>query len=175
MKPFACCAPALVLAVALSACSASSTETTQSPTTAPSTAAPTSAAPTTGAAPTPDAVQAVLTKAGATNYLAATAENDENHMLGRPGGYTARVAFELPGGDLTAKKGAIERGGGFEIWPDAVGAQKRHEYITTTLAANPILGTEYDYLAGTVLVRVTGKVTPANAKKVEDAVAGLPR
>lgn len=124
---------------------------------------------------TADAVMAVLATAGATSPLPATAENDENHMLGRPGGYTDRVAFELPGGDPAAKVGAIERGGGFEIWPDATGAKRRLDYIQGVLSATPMLGTEYDYLAGPVLVRVTGNVTPANAKKIEDAVKGLPQ
>lgn len=116
---------------------------------------------------------AALAAAGATNPLASTAENDENHMLGRPGGYTARVAFELPGGDLTAKVGAVERGGDFEVWPDAAAAKRRLDYIMGILSSAPILGTEYDYLAGPVLVRVTGKVTPTVAKRIGDAVAAL--
>ncbi|WP_255541043.1 hypothetical protein [Micromonospora sp. 4G55] len=38
-----------------------------------------------------------------------------------------------------------------------------------------ILGTEYHYRAaqGRVLVRVSGKVKPSQAKKIEMAVAGL--
>lgn len=168
-RPLAHCLLLTILGLA-AACSSSTGTSSQS---APSTTAATTT--TTTPAPTIETVLAALAPAGATNPLPATAENDENDMLGRPGGYTARVAFELPGGDLSAKVGAIERGGGFEIWPDAAGAKKRLDYIEGILSSAPILGTEYDYLAGTVLVRVTGKVTPANAKKVEEAVKGLPR
>ncbi|MGI5241133.1 hypothetical protein [Dactylosporangium sp. CA-139066] len=39
--------------------------------------------------------------------------------------------------------------------------------------ANPILGTEYDYVNGSVLVRITGKVKPSVAKTFESAVAAL--
>jgi hypothetical protein len=43
------------------------------------------------------------------------------------------------------------------------------------LKALPILGTEYHYRAdeGRVLVRVSGKVKPSQAKNIEAAVAGL--
>jgi hypothetical protein len=172
---FAAVSPALIV-LGLVACSGG-TDSGGPPTTAIPTAPPSTSTTTAPAkpAPTPEQVVTVLGKAGATGFLAATAENDENHMLGRPGQYTARVAFELPGGDPDAKVGAIERGGGFEIWPDAASARRRHEFITGMLQATPLLGTEYDYLAGAVLVRVTGKVPPATAKKVEDAMQELPR
>lgn len=149
---------------------------TSGPSAAPSAPATTGAATTTttGALTAQD-VLATLTPAGAADPVTVTAESDTNHLLGRPGQYTAKVTFTLSGGDPTAGPDRVDRGGAIEIWPDAVSAKKRSDYIQSTLAATPMLGTEYDYLAGPVLVRVTGKVTPANAKKISDVVDQLPR
>lgn len=126
-------------------------------------------------APSLDAVLAKVAGAGATNVVINTPEDDPNELLGRPGGYKARAAFDLPGGNTGAPAGSVERGGSVEIHPTAALAKTRSEYLTSMRASSPILGTEYDYLAGPVLVRVTGKVTPANAKKIEDVVATLPK
>jgi hypothetical protein len=122
-----------------------------------------------------DSVLAALAPAGAKDAVTITAETDDNNLLGRPGGYTARATYVLPGGAGTAGGNDTDRGGSIEIWPDAGGAQARSAYILGQLKANPMLGTEYHYLAGPVLVRVSGKVKPADAKKVEEAVKGLPR
>lgn len=127
-------------------------------------------------APTVEIVLDALKPAGATDPAVNTAEDDPNKDLGRPGQYTARATFALPGGKSGADRFATSRGGSIEIWPTAEAARKRVDYLIGVLAAGgPILGTEYDYLAGPVLVRVTGDVTPANAKKVEDTVKGLPQ
>ena len=53
---------------------------------------------------------------------------------------------------------AIEAGGSIEVYPDAEGAQLRQQYIQGLQRAAPIVGTEYSYLDGPVLVRVTGRV-----------------
>lgn len=168
---FARCAAVVGVALALSSCGA------DTPTTAtPATATPASTvAAQTSAVIGVDEVLAKLTPAGATKPVVVTAETDPNKLLGRPGQYTARGGFDLPGGDPEGETGRIERGGIVEIHPDAAAAAARAKYIADSLKANPILGVEYHYPAGPVLVRVTGKVTPANAKKVEDVVATLPR
>ncbi|PWR08974.1 hypothetical protein DKT68_13340 [Micromonospora acroterricola] len=53
--------------------------------------------------------------------------------------------------------------------------ERRAKYIQDSLRSMPILGTEYHYRAdqGRVLVRVSGKVKPTQAKKIEAAVLGL--
>ncbi|TNH30884.1 hypothetical protein FHG89_04995 [Micromonospora orduensis] len=62
-----------------------------------------------------------------------------------------------------------------EAWPTAEDADRRSKFIQDTLKSMQILGTEYHYRAdqGRVLVRVSGKVKPSLAKKVETAMAGL--
>jgi hypothetical protein len=79
----------------------------------------------------------------------------------------------VAGADPDAEKYGIDRGGVIEVWPDADGAQARANFITKSLKDLPILGTEYHYLRGPVLVRITGKVKPSIAAKFQAAVAAL--
>ncbi|MEV4212178.1 hypothetical protein [Micromonospora sp. NPDC049662] len=62
-----------------------------------------------------------------------------------------------------------------EVFPASADVDRRSEYIQTALKAAPILGTEYHYRTdnGRVLVRVSGKVKPTAAKKVEAAVSAM--
>jgi hypothetical protein len=102
-----------------------------------------------------------------------TEEDDPNEMLGRPNGYTSKIAFS----DSRISKGevggtdadAIERGGSIEVFPDEEGAVARAKYIQQMLKATGF-GTEYDYVRGTVLVRVTGNLTPTKAKEYKAAL-----
>ncbi|MFF0316659.1 hypothetical protein ACFYPH_18790 [Micromonospora sp. NPDC005252] len=122
-------------------------------------------------------VLAKLTAAelGATQGSVQDEDNDPNDLLGRPNGYTSRASADLPGGDTEADKYDIDRGLVIEAWPTAEDADRRSKFIQDTLKSMQILGTEYHYRAdqGRVLVRVSGKVKPSLAKKVETALAGL--
>jgi hypothetical protein len=60
-----------------------------------------------------------------------------------------------------------------EVWPTAAAAKKRADYIRGALADNPILGSEWHYLNGAVLVRITGKVKPSEANRFKAAVDAL--
>ena len=123
------------------------------------------------------AVLAKLTAAniGATHGAVQDEDNDPNDLLGRPNGYTSRASADLPGGDTEADKYDIDHGLVIEVWPTADDADRRSKYIQDTLKKMPMLGTEYHYRAnqGRVLVRVSGKVKPSLAKKVEAALTGL--
>ena len=67
-----------------------------------------------------------------------------------------------------------EGGGSIEVFADAADAQTRSDYIQETLQSlGPIAGTEYDYLAGPIIVRVTGELVPSMAAGYEAAVADL--
>lgn len=102
----------------------------------------------------------------ATLTLAYTAENDPNDLLGRPNGYTSKVAFtdsRIPAEDVEfSDPDAIERGGSVEVFADQAGAQKRKQYIQTIAAELPF-ATEYDYVSGPILVRVSQELTPDQA------------
>lgn len=103
-------------------------------------------------------------------------ESDPNELLGRPNGYTSKVAFadsRVKFDDYEEQglaKDDLDRGGSIEVFPDADGAKLRAEYIQGVKKSNGILGSEYTYVAGTVLVRVTGKLTPKAAMTYEAAL-----
>jgi hypothetical protein len=169
---------AALLTAALAGCSSpSKPPAAPSTTTSPPAGA---ASPTATAAPAATAwdartVLAKLTAGGLpiSNGAVQDENSDPNHLLGRPGGYLSRASFDVPGGDTEAPQFSIDRGGVVEVWPDAAAAKRRAEFIAQTLASSPVLGTEYHYLNGPVLVRLSGTVTPTVAKRFERAVAGL--
>lgn len=105
-----------------------------------------------------------------------TAENDPNHLLGRPGEYTSKVTFSdswVQASQVTGSDpGAVERGGAVELFADAADARARAEYIRGIAESSPAL-TEYDYVHGSVLVRVSRYLTPKQAAQYEAAAAGL--
>lgn len=102
-------------------------------------------------------------------------DTDPNSLLARPNGYTSRSSADLPGGDKNADKYSVDRGLVVEGFATAEDAKRRSNYIQGLQKDNPILGTEWHYSAGggTALVRVSGKVKPPLAKKIEAAVADM--
>jgi hypothetical protein len=58
----------------------------------------------------------------------------------------------------------VDCGATIEIWPSDIDAIAQKEYIQTTRKASQALGTEYDTVHGSVLLRVTGQVKPSRAK-----------
>ncbi len=102
-------------------------------------------------------------------------DTDPNNLLGRPNGYTSRASADLPGGAKDGDKYSIDRGLVIEVFATKEDADRRSKFIQDSLKSMPILGTEYHYRADgdRVLVRVTGKVKPSAAKKIEQAVARL--
>ena len=62
-----------------------------------------------------------------------TEDDDPSKLLGRPNGYTSKIAFadsRISKADIeSAEEDAIERGGSIEVFPDAELAKGRAEYI----------------------------------------------
>ncbi|MGW7612554.1 hypothetical protein ACWGKW_35950 [Streptomyces sp. NPDC054766] len=104
------------------------------------------------------------------------AENDPNHLLGRPGEYTSKVTFSdswVQASQVTgADPGVVERGGAVEAFADASDARARAEYIRGIAKSSPAF-TEYDYVHGSALVRVSRYLTPKQAARYESVAAGL--
>jgi hypothetical protein len=123
-------------------------------------------------------VAAKLKAAGfpVTGLIVWNDSTDPNHLLGRPGEYTSKVAWVDP--DIPASEadpsdvGGIENGGGVEVFPTAAEAHVRAAYLYSTSQADPALGVEYDYLAGGVLLRLSGNLLPAEAAKWGKAIGG---
>lgn len=105
-----------------------------------------------------------------------TAENDSNHLLGRPGQYTSKVTFtdsRISKSDTEGfDKGDVELGGAVEVFADPADAKARATYIETVTKSMSALA-EYDYVHGTVLVRVSRFLTPAQAAGYKSAAASL--
>lgn len=107
-----------------------------------------------------------------------TEDDDPNHLLGRPNGYTSKVAFrdsrinQKDQDEVDSRGDAIERGGSVEVYPDDAGAKARADYIQGLLKGGG-LGSEYDYVRGPVLVRVTGDLAPSKARTYEAALAKI--
>lgn len=90
-----------------------------------------------------------------------TAETDPNQLLGRTGGYTSAATITDP--RMECAEPATSCGATIEVYPTADQALARSEYIQSLLGG--ILGTEYHYFGGTALLRVTGQLTPDQAKE----------
>lgn len=122
-------------------------------------------------------VLAKLTAAGLpiSNTAVQDENTDPNNLIGRPNEYTSRASFDVPGGDTGGDRYSVDRGGVIEVFRATADASTRVAYIQGLLKKSPILGTEYDYQAGPVLVRIAGKVKPSVAAKFQQALATLDR
>ena len=55
------------------------------------------------------------------------------------------------------------------MFKNASGAKARKRYIMAITQASPMVGGEYDYIVGAVLVRVSGLLTPSQARMYRQA------
>ncbi|MFJ5275088.1 hypothetical protein [Streptomyces sp. NPDC088358] len=105
-----------------------------------------------------------------------TAENDPNKLLGRPSQYTSKITFSdsrISAEDVAGTdKGDVDRGGAIEAFGTPADATARAKYIQAVTKGMPAL-TEYDYVHGTVLVRVSHNLTPKQAAAYKAAADGL--
>src|SRR5258708_1946417 len=85
-----------------------------------------------------------------------TAEDDLNHLLGRPGYYTSKVNFtdtRLPVGYNRGANISVSDGGSVEAFDNVTDAQNRFRYVQA-LSKSVSLLAEYDYLNGDAILRV---------------------
>jgi hypothetical protein len=100
------------------------------------------------------------------------ATTDPNHQLGRPNGYIAKANFHDTRFELIRdSENHIDTasGGSVEVFADAAGARARAEYLATVTKSIPAL-TEYDYVQGTTLLRISNVATPEQAAAYETAL-----
>ncbi|WP_133766738.1 hypothetical protein [Amnibacterium kyonggiense] len=92
-----------------------------------------------------------------------TEDNDPNKLIGRSNGYvSAAVLYDSRtacSDGLGADCGAM-----VEQWGSPADAKQRSEYIQKILKASPVLGSEYDTVQGSFLLRVAGDLKPSQAK-----------
>ncbi|MEV5786958.1 hypothetical protein AB0L42_39115 [Streptomyces sp. NPDC052287] len=105
-----------------------------------------------------------------------TAENDPNKLLGRPNQYTSKITFtdsQVSADDVTGTdRGDVSRGGAIEAFGTPADATARAKYIQAVTKGMPALS-EYDYVHGTVVVRVSHFLTPKQAAAYESAANGM--
>jgi hypothetical protein len=102
-----------------------------------------------------------------THLIVYNAVTDPNRLLGRQGGYTSKVAWQdqraIAAGaskPTASDRGGNEFGGGIEVFPTVAAAAQRLAYLKSF---QPPLGDGYDYQSGTVILRLSNYLTPAQA------------
>ena len=126
---------------------------------------------------TPTAAQVVARFTSAhlpvVNVITYTATSDPNNLLGRPNEYTSKTSWSdtrIPASETVGlQDGDTQFGGSVEVFPNVADAQARENYIQSVLKSMPALGTEYDYIVGDALIRVSGLLTPAQAAQYASA------
>lgn len=122
------------------------------------------------------AVVAKLTAAGLpiSNVAAVTAANDPNQLLGRPNEYVGKNTFTDtrvdPSKARDSAAGAVDLGGAVEVFSKASDAKVRAAWIQSVKKSTPIFGTEYDYVSGAVLLRLSQALTPDQAAAYQKAL-----
>jgi hypothetical protein len=94
-----------------------------------------------------------------------TPVSDPNKLLGRPGQYTGKANFRDR--RIRSTGFEVDDGGSVETFTNKGDAKRRFDYISA-IAKSPLFS-EYDYLEGTVFLRVSHKLTPAQANAYERA------
>jgi hypothetical protein len=140
--------------------------------------APPASPPVAQAAPTPSGPVSAAVLAGRlkdaglplTHLIVYTPATDPNHLMGRQGGYTSKVAWQDPrairagAGDPGSDPGGTEFGGGIEVYPTRAGELSRYSYLKSFTAP---IGDGYDYLVGTAILRLSQYLTPAQAQAAD--------
>jgi hypothetical protein len=102
------------------------------------------------------------------------AQTDPNELLGTPNAYVSKAAFTDtridPAQANDTETGSIELGGSVEVFLDEADARARKQYLDQTLAELPIDVSEYSYLHGPVLLRLSRHLTPEQAAEYEAAL-----
>jgi hypothetical protein len=164
---------ALTLGLGLAACSSSGTADSSSKTSTKPSATPSTTAPVV-AGDVFAAISAKVPEAKLTGTV--TAQNDPNHLLGRPNQYTSKVIFSdarIAAADVSGlEKGDALRGGAVEVFARNADAKARADYIQEVTRSLPALA-EYDFVHGTVVVRVSHYLTPKQAAEYDLAAATL--
>lgn len=121
-----------------------------------------------------DALAAIQAKrlpvAETINY---TVDTDPNHLLGRPHGYTSKVAWHDSRTDLidpVTSLGSTD-GGTIEVFDNASDAKARYDYIDTLQKSmGGLSGNDYQFLHGDLEMRIASGLTPDQAKQYDSAL-----
>ncbi|MDQ0633482.1 hypothetical protein QFZ40_001391 [Arthrobacter pascens] len=146
------------------------------PSSAPGTAPYATASATPAPAPSVDATEiAFELKARVPTITAVTTlteDLDTSRMLGRPGHYLS-AAWITDAGAAEGRTG-IDAGAVVEVFANAADARERSADIQEVLKkASPVFGTEWHYLKGATLLRVSGKLAPSTNDRYASAFRAI--
>ena len=133
-------------------------------------------APTATRAPAPKTAEAIVQSLKSLGLplgesFTYTADNDQNHLLGRPGQYTGKANWidtRLTSTN-TGVKISVTDGGSVETFASLDDASKRFSYIQSLSTSGNALFAEYEYQHGAAILRVSSALTPAQAQAYDDA------
>ncbi|MFE3475116.1 hypothetical protein ACMZ5F_13580 [Streptomyces rhizosphaericola] len=178
MRKPALSAAALVIAfAAMTACGSGNDQKNDQPKNATTATAGVPTKPAAKELTASDAFKALSGKVASAKLSGVVTEDDDpNHLLGRPNQYTSKVTFtdsRIKVDDVAgAEPGSVGLGGAIEVFATAADAQTRADYIQNVTKGMPMLA-EYDFVSGTVLIRVSHYLTPTQAADYKAAAAAL--
>lgn len=129
--------------------------------------------------PTAEQVTRQLTEHVRTATLVTVfnAESDPNKLLGRPNGYLSKTVFadnRVESRSLIGAAGeGMEQGGSVEVFADEGAATARRNYVQEIGKRMPLVGGEYDFQSGPILLRVSRQLTPEQAAEYETALTNI--
>lgn len=101
-----------------------------------------------------------------------TATTDLNHLLGRPGQYTSKANWidtRIKGEGSSGTSIDSVRGGSVEVFGTLADASRRARYVRAVTQSSSAF-VEYDFQRGSVLLRLSRDLTPAQASAYKAAL-----
>jgi hypothetical protein len=135
--------------------------------------------PPTADVPRPETAEQIVARLAAkiptvTPGIVYTAQTDPNQLLGTPHSYTSKAAFTdsriNPAEANDTEIGSIELGGSVEVFANDADARARKDYLDQIVKDLPIDVSEYSYLHGPILLRVSRRLTPTQATEYQAAL-----
>jgi serine/threonine-protein kinase len=102
-----------------------------------------------------------------TRLIPLTEDNDGNHLLGQPNGYSAATVLVDSRAHCPSDGPGVDCGATIEQWPDRWAAQRRADYIQQVDRSMPTVGQEWTTVKQNLLLRVTGKLKPSEAQSYQ--------
>lgn len=109
------------------------------------------------------------------DYVTFTADNDANHLMGRPGQYIGKVDFK--DARISSTDAGVNivppDGGSVEMFANTTDAKHRFAYIQAISTSGVAMFAEYEYLDGDAILRISPQLSPSQAAQYKAAFEAL--